>query len=79
MNFAEKQEVLGRSKYLERSSSGGVALSKKHEREPRNGITRRIKVKAFKFFQKYSKSEEIFISEGRSGPSNQCPDNEEQV
>jgi hypothetical protein len=78
-NFPEKQEVLGRSKSLERSSSGGVALSKKRERDPRNGLAGRIKVKAFKSFRKYSKSEEIFSSEGRSGPSDQRPDNEEQV
>jgi hypothetical protein len=31
MNFPEKKEVLGRSKYLRRSSSGGIALSKKCE------------------------------------------------
>jgi hypothetical protein len=79
MNFPKKKEVLGISKYLERSSSGGVALSKKCERDPRNGLVGRIKVKAFKSFQKYSKSEEIFSSEGRSGPSDQCQNNEEQV
>jgi hypothetical protein len=50
-SFPEKKEVLGRSKPLERSSSGGVALSKKHERDPRNGLIGRIKVKAFKSFK----------------------------
>jgi hypothetical protein len=79
MNFPEKKEVLGRSKSLERSSSGGVTLSKKHERDPRNGLAGRIKVKAFKSFQKYSKSEESFSSEGRSGPSDQRPNNEDQA
>jgi hypothetical protein len=50
-NFPEKQEVLGRSKSLRRSSSGGVALSKKCERDPRNGLAGRIKVEAFKSFE----------------------------
>jgi hypothetical protein len=49
-NFPEKQEVLERSKSLERSSSGGVALSKKHKQDPRNGLVGRIKLKAFKSF-----------------------------
>jgi hypothetical protein len=64
-NFPEKQEVLGRSKSLERSSSGRVALSKKRERDPRNGLAGRIKVKAFKSFRKSCKSEESFSSEVR--------------
>jgi hypothetical protein len=64
---------------LERSSSGGVALSKKLKRDPRNGLVGRIKVKAFKSFQKSSKDEERFSSEGRSGPSDQRPESEEQV
>jgi hypothetical protein len=43
-NFPEKQEVLGRLKSLRRSSSGGVALSKKCERDPRSELAGRIKV-----------------------------------
>jgi hypothetical protein len=72
-NFPEKQEVLGRSKSLERSSSGGA------KQDPRNGLTRRIKVEAFKSFQKYSKSKGSFSLEGISGPSDQCLKNEEQI
>jgi hypothetical protein len=49
--FPKKKEVLGRSKSLRRSSLGGIALSKKCERDPRNGFTGRIKVKAFKSFK----------------------------
>jgi hypothetical protein len=79
MNFPEKQEVLGRSKSLERSRLGGVELSKKSERDPINGLAGRIKVEVFKSFQKSSKSEEIFSPEGRSRPSNHRPNNEEQV
>jgi hypothetical protein len=71
--------VLERSKSLERSSSGGVSLSKKRERDPRNELAGRIKVKAFKSFRKSSKSEESFSSKGRFEPSDQHPDNEEQV
>jgi hypothetical protein len=78
-SFLEKKEVFGRSETLERSNSGGVALSKKRERDPINGLAGKINVKAFKFFQKYSKYEEIFSSEGRSRPSDQFPNNEDQV
>jgi hypothetical protein len=78
-NLPEKKEVLGRLKSLERSRLGGVSLSNKRERYPRNGLVGRIKVEVFKSFQKYSKFEERFSSEGRFGPSDQGPDNKEQV
>jgi hypothetical protein len=51
IKFSEKKEVLGRSKYLRRSSLGGIKISKKCERYPRNGLVGRIKVKAFKSFK----------------------------
>jgi hypothetical protein len=50
-NFPEKQEVLGRSKSLRRSSSGGTTLSKKCERDPRNRLAGRIKVETFTSFE----------------------------
>jgi hypothetical protein len=61
-NFSKKQEVLGRSKSLRRSSSGGVALSKKCERDPRSRLAGRIKVEDFKSFEKSSKLEESVCS-----------------
>jgi hypothetical protein len=69
--------VLRRSKSLERSSLGAVSPSKKCEQDPINGLGRRIRVEVFKSFKISSKFEERFSSEGRFGPSDQHPNNEE--
>jgi hypothetical protein len=45
--------VLGRSKYLRRSILGGIALSKKCERNPRNRLAGRIKVLAFNLLKMF--------------------------
>jgi hypothetical protein len=64
--FPSKARSVGRSKYWTRLSSGGIALSKKCERDPRNGLAGRINVEVFISFKiKSSKSEEPVSSRGK--------------
>jgi hypothetical protein len=50
--FPRKARSAWEIKSLRRSSSGGVTLFKKCERDPRSGLAGRTKVKTFESFRK---------------------------